>query len=110
MPFSPLLEIFEELQAGRMVILVDDPDRENEGDLVLAAEKASPEGINFMIRHGSGIVCLTMTNEKADSLNLPLQVTANSSGEPLEASATTGAWTIPSCSRKRGRLSTSVKA
>jgi 3,4-dihydroxy 2-butanone 4-phosphate synthase/GTP cyclohydrolase II len=79
MPFSPLPEIFDELRAGRMVILVDDPDRENEGDLVVAAEKATAETINFMIRHGSGIVCLTMTNEKADSLHLPLQVASNSS-------------------------------
>ena len=79
MAFSPLPEIFDELRAGRMVILVDDPDRENEGDLVAAAELASAETINFMIRHGSGIVCLTMTNEKADSLHLPLQVAINSS-------------------------------
>ena len=79
MAFSPLPEIFDELRAGRMVILVDDPDRENEGDLVAAAELASAETINFMIRQGSGIVCLTMTNEKADSLHLPLQVAINSS-------------------------------
>ena len=79
MPFSPIPEILDELRAGRMVILIDDPDRENEGDLVIAAEKATPEAINFMIRHGSGIVCLTMTNEKADSLHLPLQVATNSS-------------------------------
>src|SRR5262245_25981122 len=79
MPFSPIPEILEELRAGRMVILIDDPDRENEGDLVIAAEKATPEAINFMIRHGSGIVCLTMTQEKADSLHLPLQVATNSS-------------------------------
>ncbi len=79
MPFSPIPEILEEIRAGRLVILIDDPDRENEGDLVLAAEKATPEAINFMIRHGSGIVCLSMTNEKADSLHLPLQVATNSS-------------------------------
>ena len=79
MPFAPIPEILDEIRAGHMVILVDDPDRENEGDLVLAAEHASPETINFMIRHGSGIVCLTMLQEKADSLHLPLQVAANSS-------------------------------
>ena len=60
MPFADIPEILDELRAGRMVILVDDPDRENEGDLVMAAEKATPDAINFMIRHGSGIVCLTM--------------------------------------------------
>ena len=79
MPFHDIPEILDELRAGRMVILVDDPDRENEGDLVLAAEKATPDAINFMIRHGSGIVCLTMPGEKADSLHLPLQVATNSS-------------------------------
>jgi 3,4-dihydroxy 2-butanone 4-phosphate synthase/GTP cyclohydrolase II len=79
MPFSPIDEVLEEIRAGRLVILCDDPERENEGDLVMAAEKATPEAINFMIRHGSGIVCLSMTNEKADSLHLPLQVATNSS-------------------------------
>jgi 3,4-dihydroxy 2-butanone 4-phosphate synthase/GTP cyclohydrolase II len=79
MPFHDIPEILDELRAGRMVILVDDPDRENEGDLVMAAEKATPETINFMIRHGSGIVCLTMPSEKADALHLPLQVATNSS-------------------------------
>jgi 3,4-dihydroxy 2-butanone 4-phosphate synthase/GTP cyclohydrolase II len=79
MPFSPIPDILEDLRAGRMVVLVDDPDRENEGDLVMAAEKATPEAIAFMIRHTSGIVCLTMPNEKADALHLPLQVATNSS-------------------------------
>ncbi|MFV1958384.1 MAG: GTP cyclohydrolase II [Planctomycetota bacterium] len=77
MPFSPLPEIFEDLRAGRMVILVDDPDRENEGDLVLAAEKVTPESIAFMLRHTSGIVCVTMAQEKAHRLGLPLQVEAS---------------------------------
>ena len=81
MPFSPLPEIFEDLRSGRMVILVDDPDRENEGDLVMAAEFTRPEDVAFYIRHGSGIVCVTMPQEKADALDLPLQVssTTNSS-------------------------------
>jgi 3,4-dihydroxy 2-butanone 4-phosphate synthase/GTP cyclohydrolase II len=79
MPFHPVPEILDELRAGRMVILVDDPDRENEGDLVMAAEKVTPEAIAFMIRHTSGIVCLTLPNEKADALHLPLQVATNSS-------------------------------
>jgi 3,4-dihydroxy 2-butanone 4-phosphate synthase/GTP cyclohydrolase II len=79
MPFSPIPEILDELRAGRMVVLVDDPDRENEGDLVMAAEKVTPEAVNFIIRNSSGIVCLTMPNEKADALHLPLQVATNSS-------------------------------
>jgi 3,4-dihydroxy 2-butanone 4-phosphate synthase/GTP cyclohydrolase II len=78
-PFSPIPDILDDLRAGRMVVLVDDPERENEGDLVVAAEHATPAAINFMIRHGSGIVCLTMPNEKADALHLPLQVATNSS-------------------------------
>lgn len=76
MPFSPLPEIFEDLRQGRMVILVDDPDRENEGDLVMAAEKVTPEAVAFMLRHTSGIVCVTLPQEKADALDLPLQVSA----------------------------------
>jgi 3,4-dihydroxy 2-butanone 4-phosphate synthase/GTP cyclohydrolase II len=74
MPFAPLPEIFEDLRAGKMVILVDDPDRENEGDLVLAAEHVTPEKIAFMLRHTSGIVCVAMSQDKADALDLPLQV------------------------------------
>jgi 3,4-dihydroxy 2-butanone 4-phosphate synthase/GTP cyclohydrolase II len=74
MPFAPLSEIFDELRAGRMVILVDDPDRENEGDLVMAAEKVRPQDVAFMLRHTSGIICVTMTQERADALDLPLQV------------------------------------
>ncbi len=77
MPFSPLPEIFEELRAGRMVILVDDPGRENEGDLVFAAETVTPEKIAFMLRHTSGIICVTLPHEKADALELPLQVQAS---------------------------------
>ena len=81
MPFSPLPEIFEELRAGRFVILVDDPDRENEGDLVMAAEFVRQEDIAFMLRYTSGILCATMPGERADFLELPLQVnnTENSS-------------------------------
>jgi 3,4-dihydroxy 2-butanone 4-phosphate synthase/GTP cyclohydrolase II len=74
MPFSPLPEILEDLRAGRMVILVDDPDRENEGDLVMAAQSVRAEDVAFMLRHTSGIVCVTMPNERADALDLPLQV------------------------------------
>ncbi|MCC7139672.1 MAG: bifunctional 3,4-dihydroxy-2-butanone-4-phosphate synthase/GTP cyclohydrolase II [Planctomycetes bacterium] len=79
MPFAPIPEILDELRAGRMVILVDDPDRENEGDLVIAAEKVTTEAMNFIIRHTSGIVCLCLPNEKADALHLPLQVATNTS-------------------------------
>jgi 3,4-dihydroxy 2-butanone 4-phosphate synthase/GTP cyclohydrolase II len=68
--FSPVEEILEELRAGRMIILTDDEDRENEGDLVFAAEKATPELVNFMVMHGRGLVCLVLTPERIEYLNL----------------------------------------
>jgi 3,4-dihydroxy 2-butanone 4-phosphate synthase/GTP cyclohydrolase II len=73
----------EDIQAGRMVILVDDEDRENEGDLTMAAEKVTPEAINFMAKHGRGLICLTLTEEKADSLELPLQSARKGGGSPF---------------------------
>jgi 3,4-dihydroxy 2-butanone 4-phosphate synthase/GTP cyclohydrolase II len=72
----------EEIRAGRMIILVDDEDRENEGDLTMAAEKVTPEAINFMAKHGRGLICLTLTEDKADALDLPLQATRRG-GPPL---------------------------
>lgn len=68
--FSPVEEILDELRAGRMIILTDDEDRENEGDLVFAAEKATPELVNFMVVHGRGLVCLVLTPERIEFLNL----------------------------------------
>lgn len=67
------------LQKGKMIILVDDEDRENEGDLVIAAEKVTPESINFMARHGRGLICLALTEERIDFLQLPMMVTDNGS-------------------------------
>ncbi len=72
-------QAIEDIRAGKMVILVDDEDRENEGDLTIAAEKVTPEIINFMARYGRGLVCLSMTGEKLDSLNLPMMVKDNTS-------------------------------
>ena len=71
-----------DIAAGRMVILVDDEDRENEGDLVMAADKVTPEAINFMARFGRGLICLTLTEEWADHLQLPLQ-SSRAGGPPL---------------------------
>jgi 3,4-dihydroxy 2-butanone 4-phosphate synthase / GTP cyclohydrolase II len=68
-----VVEAMEDIRAGKMVILVDDEDRENEGDLTMAAEKVTPEAINFMAKYGRGLICLTLTEEKADTLELPLQ-------------------------------------
>jgi 3,4-dihydroxy 2-butanone 4-phosphate synthase / GTP cyclohydrolase II len=70
-------EIIAELKAGRMVILVDEEDRENEGDLVIAAEFVTPEAINFMAKHGRGLICLTLTQERCRQLNLPLMAHRN---------------------------------
>jgi 3,4-dihydroxy 2-butanone 4-phosphate synthase/GTP cyclohydrolase II len=72
-------EAIEEIRAGRMVILVDDEDRENEGDLCMAAEKVTPEAINFMARYGRGLICLSLTGEVCDRLDLPLMVEHNTS-------------------------------
>jgi 3,4-dihydroxy 2-butanone 4-phosphate synthase/GTP cyclohydrolase II len=77
MSISTTQEIVAELQAGRMVILVDEEDRENEGDLVLAAEFVTPEAINFMARFGRGLICLTLTEERCDQLNLPMMTSRN---------------------------------
>jgi 3,4-dihydroxy 2-butanone 4-phosphate synthase/GTP cyclohydrolase II len=71
MPISPVPELVAELAAGRMVILVDEEDRENEGDLVLAAEHVTPAAINFMARHARGLICLTLTRETCERLRLP---------------------------------------
>src|SRR2546426_3895781 len=74
MPFATIAEAIEEFRAGRMIIIVDDEDRENEGDLACAAEKVTPEIINFMARYGRGLVCLSLTEERLDELQIPLQV------------------------------------
>src|SRR5581483_2044349 len=72
-------EIIAELKAGRMVVLVDEEDRENEGDLMLAADFVTAEAINFMAKHGRGLICLTLTEERCRQLNLPLMVSQNRS-------------------------------
>ena len=79
MPMLSIEEAIKEIKAGRMVILVDDEDRENEGDLTMAAEMVTPEAINFMAKYGRGLICLPMTGEKIDALELPLMVENNTS-------------------------------
>src|SRR5512135_3022351 len=74
---APITEIIDEIRAGRMVVLVDEEDRENEGDLLFAAEFVTPEKINFMAKHGRGLICLTLTQERCQQLNLPLMVREN---------------------------------
>ncbi len=72
--FSPIAEIIDDLRQGRMVIIVDDEDRENEGDLLMAASKVRPEDVNFMARFGRGLICLTLTRARCQQLRLPLMV------------------------------------
>ncbi|HKB13504.1 MAG TPA: bifunctional 3,4-dihydroxy-2-butanone-4-phosphate synthase/GTP cyclohydrolase II [Vicinamibacterales bacterium] len=76
-PFARIEDAVEEIRAGKMVIVVDDADRENEGDLTIAAEKVTPAAINFMARHGRGQICLSLTGDRLDELDIPLAVNAN---------------------------------
>src|SRR5262245_57002685 len=76
-PFSRIEDAVEAIRAGRMVIVVDGEDRENEGDLTIAAEKITPEAINFMARFGRGLICVSLTPERLDELEIPLMVTKN---------------------------------
>ncbi|MBP8272158.1 MAG: 3,4-dihydroxy-2-butanone-4-phosphate synthase, partial [Sphaerotilus sp.] len=77
MPISPIPELVAELAAGRMIILVDEEDRENEGDLVFASDLVTPEAINFMARYGRGLICLTLTRERCEYLQLPPMAARN---------------------------------
>src|SRR5918999_484367 len=75
--FAPIEEAVEAIRDGKMIIVVDDEDRENEGDLTIAAEKVTPEAINFMARHGRGLICMPMTEERLNELDIPLMVAQN---------------------------------
>jgi 3,4-dihydroxy 2-butanone 4-phosphate synthase/GTP cyclohydrolase II len=78
-PFARIEDAIDAFRRGQMVIVVDDADRENEGDLTIAAEKVTPEAINFMARYGRGLICLSMTPERLDELEIPLMVSENTS-------------------------------
>src|SRR5438445_13285697 len=101
MQFATIEEAIAEIQEGRMVIIVDDEDRENEGDLMVAAEKITPQAINFMARYGRGLICLSMTPERLDELEIPLMVSQNSSRFdnafciPIQARGRTSTGTSP---------------
>jgi 3,4-dihydroxy 2-butanone 4-phosphate synthase / GTP cyclohydrolase II len=77
--FATVEEALEEIRQGRQIVLVDDEDRENEGDLTMAAEKITPEAINFMAKNGRGLICLALTEERCDELSLPLMTPVNTS-------------------------------
>ena len=83
---SPVEAIVADMRAGKMVILVDEEDRENEGDLILASDHVTPEAINFMARFGRGLICLTLTRERCERLKLPPMVARN--GTKLETAFT----------------------
>jgi 3,4-dihydroxy 2-butanone 4-phosphate synthase/GTP cyclohydrolase II len=76
-PFAPIELAIDAIRAGEMIIVCDDEDRENEGDLTLAAEKVTPQAINFMAKHGRGLICMPMTGERLDELEVPLMVNQN---------------------------------
>jgi 3,4-dihydroxy 2-butanone 4-phosphate synthase / GTP cyclohydrolase II len=101
--FAPIPEILEELKAGRPIVLVDDEDRENEGDVVYAAEKVTPEAINFMVTHARGVVCLALTAEACDRLRLNPQTEFNT------ASLST-AFTVTVDAHKKFGVTTGVSA
>src|ERR1051326_1896857 len=82
MQFATIEDAITEIQEGRMVIIVDDEDRENEGDLMIAAEKVTPDAINFMATHGRGLICLAMTGARLDELHIPLMVSDYSNTSP----------------------------
>src|SRR6201984_2466630 len=90
-PFATIEEAIHEIRQGRMIVLVDDEDRENEGDLTMAAEKVTPEVINFMAKYGRGLICLALTEERCDVLNLQPISQRNTSAfgtpfcEPIDA-------------------------
>src|SRR5262245_5456780 len=77
--FSPIDEILVELREGRMVVLVDDEDRENEGDIICPAEFITPEKVNFMLRYARGTLCVALTRSRCEQLNFPPQVSVNNS-------------------------------
>src|SRR6187200_1714511 len=80
--FASIEDALIDLQKGRMVIIVDDEDRENEGDLMVAAEKVTPDIINFMATHGRGLICLAMEGQRLDELNIPLMVSDSANSSP----------------------------
>jgi 3,4-dihydroxy 2-butanone 4-phosphate synthase/GTP cyclohydrolase II len=100
-PFSTIEEGIAELAAGRMLIVVDDEDRENEGDLVMAAEKVTPEAVNFMARYGRGLICMPLTGDRMDSLGIPPMADENTSEQGTAFHCSIGA---------KGKITTGISA
>lgn len=114
MPIISITEAINDIKNGKMVILVDDEDRENEGDLTIAAEKVTPEVINFMARYGRGLICLPLTGEKCDQLALPMMVNNNTSpfqtGFTISIEARHGVTTGISAADRATTIQTAVAA
>lgn len=114
MKISPIQDIIADLAVGKMVILVDEEDRENEGDLVLAADFVTAEAINFMATHGRGLICLTLTEERCHQLDLPLMVSANraplGTNFTLSIEAASGVTTGISAADRARTIQVAVKA
>ncbi len=102
-PFAPIEEAIEQFRQGRMVIIVDDEDRENEGDLAIAAEKVTPQAINFMAKHGRGLVCLALTEERCAELALPLMVDSTTNTSTFGTAFTVSI-------EARGKVTTGISA
>ena len=100
-PFATIEEAIEEIKAGRILIVVDDEDRENEGDFVMAAEKATPEAVNFMITNGRGLVCVPLSAERVDFLQIPPMVQTNTSNQGTAFHVSVGA---------KGKITTGISA
>jgi 3,4-dihydroxy 2-butanone 4-phosphate synthase/GTP cyclohydrolase II len=102
-PFASVAAAIESFRRGEMVIIVDDEDRENEGDLAIAAERVTPEAINFMAREGRGLICLALTEERCDQLELPLMVERDDNSTPFGTAFTVSI-------EARGKISTGISA
>ncbi|MCE5203227.1 MAG: bifunctional 3,4-dihydroxy-2-butanone-4-phosphate synthase/GTP cyclohydrolase II [Coriobacteriales bacterium] len=100
-PFATIEEALDEIRAGRMLIVVDDEGRENEGDFVMAAEKVTPEAINFMATNGRGLICLPMTGERLDELKIPPMTAENTSAQGTAFHVSIGA---------KGKITTGISA
>jgi hypothetical protein len=107
-PFARIEEAIEAFRAGKIIIVVDDEGRENEGDLTIAADKVTPEAINFLARYGRGLICLSMTAERLDELQIPLLVRDNTSR--FETAFCTPIDVIGRTIRRRGRPTSRARA
>jgi 3,4-dihydroxy 2-butanone 4-phosphate synthase/GTP cyclohydrolase II len=101
LPFNTIEEVIEDIKAGKMIIMVDDEDRENEGDFLMAAEKVTPEAINFMAKYGRGLICMPCSEERLRELEIPIMVEKNTSTHGTAFTVSIGA---------KGKITTGISA